>query len=188
MKERDELCVPESRSSTPETETRLSTPSVSRSSSFNTVKRPRVKREISVKRSSTFKFLSKETQSKKQLTVDVLQSLTPYKNGVDTVTEAARDLLINCLQSETVVHDIFFPHVVKDTRLIQDDLRGFPVDSLAVAVVAEAISECRDQFKFHCTIEKNYLDDELRDMYTSVHWKKLGMSHFISLSRVFLQS
>ena len=90
------------------------------------------------------------------------------------VTEAARDLLVNCLQSEPVVHDIFFPNVVSDTRLEVEDLRGFPVDSLAVAIVAEAISECRDQFKFYSTIEKNYLDDELRDMYSSVHWKKLG--------------
>ena len=152
-------------------ESRLSTPSVSRSSSFNTVKRPRVQ-----KRDTTtghhFSKHSKRKQSK--LTLDVLESLTPYKNGVDTVTEAARALLINCLQMEPAVHDIFFPHVTKDTRLSVEDLRGFPTDALAVAVVAEAISECKDKFKFHCTIEKNYLDDELRNMYTSVHWKKLG--------------
>lgn len=166
-----------------ETETRLSTPSVSRSSSFNTVKRPRVqKRDTTIKRSSSFKFLSRRSQSKQtRLTLDVLQSLTPYKNGVDMVTEAARDLLINCLQTEEVVHDIFFPHVTKDTRLTVDDLRGFPIDSLAVALVAEAISECRDKFKFYCTIEKNYLDDELRDIYTSVHWKKLGFSLYTKL-------
>lgn len=181
MKGREE--EPEVRLSSSEAETRLSTPSVSRSSSFNTVKRPRVhKRDTTIKRSSTFKLLSRHSQTKQsRLTLDILQSLTPYKNGVDTVTEAARDLLINCLQTEAVVHEIFFPHVIKDTRLTVDDLRGFPIETLAIAIVAEAISECRDQFKFHCTIEKNYLHDKLRDIYTSLHWKKLGFSLYTKL-------
>ena len=172
----EDYCRETRLSSSSSVESRLSTPSVSRSSSFNTVKRPRVqKRDTTGGHSSNFKFLSKHSKQKQsRLTLDVLESLTPYKHGVDTVTEAARDLLINCLQLEPAVHDIFFPHVIKDTRLSVVDLRGFPTDSLAVAVVAEAISECRDKFKFYSTIEKNYLEDELRDMYTSVHWKKLG--------------
>lgn len=146
---------------------------VQRVSSFKTVKRPVVKKRQEESKIFSF-FSSKKVQRNSGLTLDVLQSLTPYKNGVDMVTEVSRDLLINCVQMEPRVHNLFFQEIVKDPRLRQEDLHGFPLEQLSVAMVAEAMLKCNDAYKFHCTIARGNLMDVLNEIYTSVHWKKIG--------------
>ena len=143
---------------------------VVRQSSFKTVKRPNVRKREGPK---GFSFMAGR-KNNKRLNLDVLQRLTPIQNGIDMVQKASRDLLINFIQSESSVHKVFFPEVVRDTRLDEEDLRDFPIEKLAVALVAEAISKSGDDMKFHCTIERDNLEEVLAEIYSSVHWKKLG--------------
>lgn len=146
---------------------------VQRVSSFKTVKRPVVKKRQENSKGFSF-FSSNKTPKKPGLTLEVLQSLAPYKDGVDMATEVSRDLLMNCIKMEPCVHRLFFPEALKDPRLQSEDLRGFPLEQLSVAMVAEAMSKCNDAYKFHCTIERGNLEDVLNEIYSSVHWKKLG--------------
>lgn len=142
-----------------------------RVSSFKTVKRTFVKKN----EKKRFGFFSTSTKQKQtNLTLETLQSLTPFHNGKDTVADAARELLLNRIRMEGNVHRLFFSETVIDTRVSDEDFRGFPITKLAVAMVAEAISKCDDEFKFHCTVEKNNLENVLKEVYESVHWKKLG--------------
>ncbi|KAK3578944.1 hypothetical protein CHS0354_035576 [Potamilus streckersoni] len=156
---------------------------VNRASSFGSAKRSLVKkRGDSIKRHTSFRFMSRDTkETDERLTLDILQSLTPYKDGKDKVTEAARNLLINCIKMEPHVHDIFFPEAAKDHRIDQRDLRGFPLKKLATALVAQAISGVKNDHKFYGTIDRNKLDDVLNDVYDSLHWKKLGFSLYTKL-------
>lgn len=129
-----------------------------------------------VRRTNSFSLLARPSRPGDRLTVEVLQALTPYRNGKDIVSEASRDLLLNCLKMEPHVHEIFFPEETLDSRLIRVDTRGFPSDRLSTALVAEVISKTKDQYKFHQMIDKTALSDILHDLYNSLHWKKLGKS------------
>ncbi|KAH3740162.1 uncharacterized protein LOC127850883 [Dreissena polymorpha] len=152
---------------------------VQRVSSFKTVKRPVIKKRNEDK---VFKLFSGPSKPKYNgLTLDVLQSLTPFKNGVDLVAQESRDLLLNCIKLHPSVHEVFFPEVKKDLRITDEDLRGFPIHSLAVAVICEVISKGDDPYKFYCMIEKNNLENVLTELYTNVHWKKLGFSMYCAL-------
>ena len=144
-----------------------------RVSSFKTVKRPVVKKRQEVSRGFSF-FSSNKPSKNSALTLDVLQSLTPYRHGVDMVADVSRDLLLNCIQMEPCVHRVFFPETLKDPRIVHEDLRGFPLERLAVAMVAQAMSKCNDVYKFHYTIERGNLEQVLQEIYSCVHWKKLG--------------
>ncbi|KAH3895926.1 hypothetical protein DPMN_020095 [Dreissena polymorpha] len=53
--------------------------------------------------------------------------------------------------------------------------------NLAVAVICEAISKGEDPYKFYCMIVKNNLENVLTELYTIVHWKKLGFSMYCAL-------
>lgn len=75
---------------------------------------------------------------------------------------------------EPHVHDIFFPNENPDPVLDYVDTRGFPMDKLATALVAESISKIKDEFKFHQMIDKSSLQDVLRDIYNGLQWKKIG--------------
>jgi hypothetical protein len=48
------------------------------------------------------------------------------------------------------------------------------MDKLATGLVAESISNIKDDYKFHQMIDKSSLQDLLREIYNSLHWKKLG--------------
>ena len=108
-------------------------------------------------------------------TLEILQSLTPFsEEGNDIVTQASRDLLVTCIKTDLRVHTVFFPNVFPDPLQEKLDLRTFPMEPLAIAFIAEAISNIKDDFKFHSTINKGAVDDALRDIYGSLQWKKLG--------------
>ena len=151
---------------------KMQTNEVSRVSSFKTVKRPVVKK--SEKKGFRF-FSSSPKQKQTRLTLDTLHHLTPFNRGNDLVADAAREILLNRIRIDESVHKLYFSDTVKDSRICEDDFQGFPIEKLAVAMVAEAISQCDDDLKFHCTIEKNNLATVLQEVYQSVHWKKLGM-------------
>lgn len=100
--------------------------------------------------------------------MELLYSLTPYKENVDEVSEYARSILINAIKTEPHVHDIFFPNENQDPVLDYLDTRGFPMDKLATALVAESISKIKDEYKFHQMIDKTSLQDVLRDIYNGL--------------------
>jgi hypothetical protein len=52
---------------------------------------------------------------------------------------------MNAMKMEIHVHDIFFPGEDRDPILDYVDTRGFPVEKLATALVAQAISQNKDQ-------------------------------------------
>ncbi|WAR17197.1 hypothetical protein MAR_031791 [Mya arenaria] len=147
---------------------------VQRISSFKTVKRPVVKK---INGSKGFKlFAGSNTQRSTGLCMEVLQKLTPFKDDEDKVTESARELLIDCVKHHPTVHDVFFPDVSGEARMRDEDYRGFPMERLAVGVICEALAGCEDEFKFHTTLERNNLASLIGDLYSSVHWKKLGFA------------
>ncbi|XP_045181793.2 uncharacterized protein LOC123540646 [Mercenaria mercenaria] len=149
-----------------------------RISSFKTVKRPVVKKNE--KKGFSF-FSTSPKQKQTKLTLETLQALTPFHKGKDVVADAAREILLNRIRMDDSVHKLFFSDTVIDTRISEDDFRGFPIVKLSVAMVAEAISKCNDNLKFHCTVEKNNLENVLQEVYESVHWKKLGFSLYTKL-------
>ncbi|XP_060605016.1 uncharacterized protein LOC132757679 isoform X2 [Ruditapes philippinarum] len=105
------------------------------------------------------------------------------RKALDTyiVSDAARGILLNRIRTDKSVHKLYFSDTVKDIRISEEDFQGFPIEKLAVAMVAEAISTCNDELKFHCTIERNNLATVLEEVYQSVHWKKLGFSLYTKL-------
>ena len=116
----------------------------------------------------------------------ILQSLSPFsEDGRDVVTQASRDLLLKCIRTDVRVHTVFFSHEMPDPLQEKLDLRTFPMEPLAVAFMAEAIANIKDDFKFHSTINKGAVDDALRDIYGSLQWKKLGLLVFIMFSFFF---
>ena len=145
---------------------------VQRISSFKTVKRTPV-RQTNGNNGITF-FTRAKSNKTAGLSLDLLQRLTPHRDSVDVVTQASRNILINYIKSHHSVHEEFFPDFPGDARSSDEDLRGFPIRSLAVATVCSSIINCNDELKFHCTLDKNNLDTVLEDLYSSVHWKKLG--------------
>lgn len=150
-----------------------------RASSFKTVKRPVIKKKGDSKGFRLFSSSNDQKQSK--LTLETLQQLSPFQNGEDLVTKTAREILLNRIQTDKVVHKIFFPETVTDIRMKDNDLQGFPVGKLAVTMCADAISKCSDIYKFHTTIEKQNLENVLQEIYNSVHWKKLGFYLYTEL-------
>ncbi|KAL3892203.1 hypothetical protein ACJMK2_004435 [Sinanodonta woodiana] len=156
---------------------------VNRASSFGSTKRSLViKSGSSIKRHTSFRSMSRDKkETDERLTLDILQSLSPFEDGKDKVTEAARTLLLNCLKMEPHVHDVFFPEALKDHRIDPRDLRGFPLKKLATALVAQAISGIKNDQKFYGTIDRSELDSVLNDVYDSLHWKKLGFSLYTKL-------
>lgn len=110
------------------------------------------------------------------LSLETLQLLSPFtETGNDMVTEASRDLVLSCIKTDPRVHDVFFPSFAADPLQESLDLRTFPTGPLAVTLVAEAIANIKDSFKFHATINKGAVDHALRDIYSSLQWKKLGV-------------
>lgn len=146
--------------------------SVKRSSSQRSP--PRAKRGAGVRRTNSFNLLARPSKPGDRLNVELLYSLTPYKDNLDEVSEYARSILINAIKMEPHVHDIFFPNENPDPVLDYLDTRGFPIDKLATALVAESISKIKDEFKFHQMIDKSSLQDVLRDIYNGLQWKKIG--------------
>lgn len=146
--------------------------SVKRSSSQRSP--PRAKRGAGVRRTNSFNLLARPSKPGDRLNVELLYSLTPYKDNLDEVSEYARSILINAIKMEPYVHDIFFPNENPDPVLDYVDTRGFPMDKLATALVAESISKIKDEFKFHQMIDKSSLQDVLRDIYNGLQWKKIG--------------
>lgn len=146
--------------------------SVKRSSSQRSP--PRAKRGADVRRTNSFNLLARPSKPGDRLNVELLYSLTPYKENLDEVSEYARSILINAIKMEPHVHDIFFPNENQDPVLDYLDTRGFPMDKLATALVAESISKIKDEYKFHQMIDKTSLQDVLRDIYNGLQWKKLG--------------
>lgn len=146
--------------------------SVKRSSSQRSP--PRAKRGASVRRTNSFNLLARPSKPGDRLNVEALYGLTPYRDGVDEVSEYARSILINAVKVEPHVHDIFFPNEAPDSVLEYLDTRGFPMDKLATALVAECISNIKDEYKFHQMIDKDSLQQVLRDIYNGLQWKKLG--------------
>ncbi|KAL5014515.1 hypothetical protein ScPMuIL_008785 [Solemya velum] len=134
-----------------------------------------------VRRSNSFSLLARPSKPGDRLTIERLLELTPYKNGIDIVSEEARNLLINCVKMSTSVHDIFFPNCIADPRTEHVDTRGFHVDNLAVALVAQALSRKKDSHKFHSMIEKEIVEEFLTDVYQSLQWKKMGFSLYTLL-------
>ena len=51
------------------------------------------------------------------------------------------------------------------------------MDKLATALVAESISNIKDEYKFHQMIDKSAVQDVLRDIYNGLQWKKIGRLH-----------
>lgn len=137
---------------------------------------PKLKRKTNVSRSNSFNLLARPIRPGDRLNIERLNGLTPYHDGRDLVSEASREILLNAMKMEPHVHDIFFPGEDRDPILEYVDTRGFPVEKLATALVAQAISRVKDQHKFHQMINKAVLDDVLRDIYNSLHWKKLGFT------------
>ena len=138
---------------------------------------PKTKRTRSVRRTNSFSLLARPSRPGDRLTIDVLHSLTPIHNDVDEVTEAARALLLNAVKVEPHVQEVFFLDETRDEIIDDVDWRGFPLDKLATALVAQCISNDKDEFKFHQMIESSALDTFLSDLYNSLHWKKLGKLH-----------
>lgn len=132
------------------------------------------RRNVNVRRSNSFSLLARPSKPGDRLTIERLLDLTPYKNGVDIVSEEARRLLINCVKMSPSVHDIFFPNCVADPRTDDVDTRGFHIDNLAVALAAQALSRKKDHHKFHSMIEKEIVEEFLTDVYQSLQWKKMG--------------
>ncbi|XP_021374910.1 uncharacterized protein LOC110464162, partial [Mizuhopecten yessoensis] len=147
---------------------------VRRSSSLRNVSK-RKKGSGTVRRTSSFSLLARPSKPGDRLTVETLQALSPFDvTGNDVVSGAARALLLNKVKMEKHVHDLFFPHETNDPLLDNFDTRGFPVDKLGTALVAQAISINKDDHKFHSMIDKRALADVLEELYNSLHWKKLG--------------
>ncbi|KAK7091419.1 uncharacterized protein [Littorina saxatilis] len=114
-----------------------------------------------------------------KLSLEILQSLSPFSpEGSDLVTRASRDLLMTCIKTDLRVHKVFFSHVVPDPLQEQVDLRTFPMEPLAVALLGETMANTKDDYKFHSTINKGAVDDALRDIYGSLQWKKLGFQMY----------
>ncbi|XP_071109897.1 uncharacterized protein [Haliotis cracherodii] len=112
-----------------------------------------------------------------KLNIHVLQSLTPFNShGQDIVSEAARALLVSCVKADLSVHDTFFPTSLPHSLVAQVEPRLFPMTKLATAFVAYTISRCKDEFKFHQSINRQAAEDLLRDMVEGLHWKKLGFA------------
>lgn len=149
--------------------------SVKRSSSQRSP--PRVKRGAGVRRTNSFNLLARPSRPGDRLNVEALYNLSPYKADVDEVSEYARSILINAVKVEPHVHDIFFPNETADPVLEFLDTRGFPMDKLATALVAESISNIKDEYKFHQMIDKSAVQDVLRDIYNGLQWKKIGRLH-----------
>ncbi|VDI17740.1 Hypothetical predicted protein [Mytilus galloprovincialis] len=137
---------------------------------------PKLKRGTNVGRSNSFNLLARPVRPGDRLNIERLNAFTPHENGRDLVSEASREILLNAMKMESHVHDIFFPGEDRDPVLDYVDTRGFPVEKLATALVAQAISRIKDTHRFHQMIDKTALDDVLRDIYNSLHWKKLGFT------------
>lgn len=149
---------------------KMKTMDISRVSSFKTVKRPVVKKRNEI----TGKSHGTSVNKRPKLTLETLQQLTPFQHDVDIVTQAARYVLVDCIRMHPSVHSVFFPDATKDSLITDEDMQGFPIEKLSVAMVAEAISKCNDKYKFCNTIERNNLESALKDVHKSVHWRKLG--------------
>ncbi|KAK6959863.1 hypothetical protein BgiMline_035036 [Biomphalaria glabrata] len=110
-----------------------------------------------------------------RLTVDILQSLSPFNSdGTDIVTKASRDLLLDCIRSETRLRDVFFPNFEAPEAAKLVDFGSFPISTLATLYIAEAIAKLQDPYNFHHTINKDRVEDKLDEIYQSLQWKKLG--------------
>uniref|UniRef100_A0A0B6Z9F5 Uncharacterized protein n=1 Tax=Arion vulgaris TaxID=1028688 RepID=A0A0B6Z9F5_9EUPU len=117
-----------------------------------------------------------------RLTLDLLQSLTPYHSGgQDVVTEASRDLLVGCIKCEPKLHSVFFPNFASPPGLKLVEYRTFPIDVLSTTFIAEAISKIKDPYCFHRTINQSVVEAQLREVYDSLHWKKLGFQLYTIL-------
>lgn len=109
------------------------------------------------------------------LTVEILHSLTPFHpDGHDLVTKASSDLLLSCIKCEPGVHKVFFPNFEPPPALKLVEYRTFPIDMLSTAFMAETISKIKDPYNFHKIINKHVVEDQLKEVYESLHWKKLG--------------
>ncbi|XP_041362118.1 uncharacterized protein LOC121378084 [Gigantopelta aegis] len=73
-------------------------------------------------------------------------------------------------------NDTFFPTATAHPLLDGLDVGSFPLTKLATALVAQTITRCKDEFKFHATLKKDAVETYLRDVYESLQWKKLGFS------------
>jgi len=151
---------------------------IKRTSSQRSAKKPKkltVGGGTSVRRTNSFSLLARPSKPGDRLTVEILQGLSPFDiTGRDTVSDAAKRLLLNKVKMENHVHEIFFPNEMEDPLLRGFDTRGFPVDKLATALIAQTISRNKDEHKFHSMIDKKSLDNVLRNLYDSLYWKKIG--------------
>ncbi|CAL1544938.1 unnamed protein product [Lymnaea stagnalis] len=110
-----------------------------------------------------------------RLTIDILQSLTPFHtDGSDNVTRASRDVLISLVKTEPRIHDVFFSdfEAAPEAKLV--DLRSFPLATFATLFLAEAITKLKDPYNFHGAISEGVVGNKLREIYESLQWKKLG--------------
>ncbi|GAB1603091.1 uncharacterized protein LOC115215876 [Argonauta hians] len=111
----------------------------------------------------------------KKLNIETLYNLSPYdKKGRDRSQEAARILLINAIKMEPNVHDIFFPDTKPNPLYQEIHQTNFSLCNLSTALVAEAISENKDEFRFYSTIKRTEIIRYLNGIYTGLPWKKLG--------------
>lgn len=156
----------------------MPTGTVRRSTSQRTTKTNRLSvapSTSSVRRSNSFSLLARPSRPGDRLTVENLHSLSPFdKTGSDVVSSAIRIHLLNIIKMDPVVHDVFFPYEIEDPKMEQFDTRGFPVDKLVTALVAQVIANNKDPYKFHSMIDKSALEDVFKGIYNSIHWKKIG--------------
>ncbi|CAG5132194.1 unnamed protein product, partial [Candidula unifasciata] len=116
------------------------------------------------------------------LTVETLHSLTPFQpDGSDAVTSASRDFLLSCIKSQPAIHRVFFPSFEPPPLLKLVEYRTFPIDALSTTLIAEAISKLKDPYNFYRIINRAVVEDQLKEVYESLHWKKLGFHLYTTL-------
>ncbi|KAH9508291.1 hypothetical protein Btru_050735 [Bulinus truncatus] len=114
-----------------------------------------------------------------KLTIEILQSLTPFQSdGTDVVTKASRDLILECIKSETRIREVFFPTFEPSPASKLVVFGSFPLSSLATLYMAEAIAKVQDPYDFHRTINLDRVEDKLDEIYQSLQWKKLGFQMY----------
>jgi len=118
------------------------------------------------------------------LTLDALMSMTSVVNGQDVVQLASRHAFLCHVKRQPSVRDVFFETSSRQplvdnwspelAAVLHDDVTAFDFSRYSVLYVAEAICKLRDKFLIYTMLEENIVSEQLKAMYDSSDWKKIG--------------
>ena len=110
----------------------------------------------------------------KELTVDVLQHMSPYVNGKDVVAQAARNLLVDYIKQQGHVEEVFFHGRTPEKCEYFIDPTWFDFHNFATLYACQALYKSKDPYSINKMVDGEKVEAKLKDIYESAAWKKLG--------------